>query len=173
MASVMEHHDTKVQEVENNVIYHYQSNSDQLPPKAFMDDLWKMMEGAVEESFKLTIFNTNLLSGVEEDETSDTLEVICIESIKVTEENEEEMKSLLENETTYWKTRKGALMIFEDIYERQIPMFICNTTIPFRLINQDTGESFNSSNYNANNAANTATSTWEASESKDDKTDIL
>ena len=171
MASVVEH-DTDMQEAENNVVYHYQSNSAQLPPEAFMEDLWKTMKDAEDKSFMLTIFNTNLLAGVEGDKISDTLEVRCIESIQVTEENEEEMGPYLENETTYWKTRKGALMIFEDTYWRTIPMLICNTTIPFRLVDKDSGASFNSSDYNADNITNKATHTWDALETKEETPDI-
>jgi len=82
------------------------------------------------------------------------------------------MAPYLENETTYWKTRKGALMIFEDTYWRTIPMLICNTTIPFRLVDKDSGASFNSSDYNADNITNKATHIWDALETKEEVPDI-
>ena len=67
------------QQLKTDVSYHYHETT--LPPLKFMPNLWEFIEKALHNSCTLTIKNTNLLSGVKNNQESDTLNVICIEYI--------------------------------------------------------------------------------------------
>ena len=122
----------------------YNSNGE-LPPPTFIDNLWKYMENSVDSEFTLTIKNVNLMEGI--GLTGDTLDVVCHEFIKLTEENEENLKDMFEPTSSFWTTKKGIFMVFSDNYNREIPMAIANTAIPFILTKKETGESFNCIDY--------------------------
>ena len=133
------------QQLKTDVSYHYHETT--LPPLKFMPNLWEFIEKALHNSCTLTIKNTNLLSGVKNNQESDTLNVICIEYIKITEENDKEYIELIGEDSKYWITKQGAYVLFEDEYYRQIPMLIYNTTIPFIITIKETEERFNCIDY--------------------------
>jgi len=105
-----------------------------------MNDLDAFMENAQDKYFTLHIENTSI----------QYLPVVCEGYVKVTEENEKEMMDYIISagtDSTYWKTKRGILMVFSDEIGRTIPMFVANASMPFHLTKTETGLYFNTMSY--------------------------
>ena len=134
---------------EGSTAYHYDCSNIAVPP-TYMDDLFKFMEGSTDKHFSITIKNVNLLESLGKD--GDTINARCLEFVKITEEtnkyNDETLKEVFEPTSSYWTTKKGAAILFEDEFMRNIPMTIANANIPLIIKNIETGECFNTLDYN-------------------------
>ena len=134
---------------EGSTAYHYDCRNIAVPP-TYMDELFKFMEEATGKHFSITIKNVNLLESLGKD--GDTINARCLKFVKITEEtneyNDETLKEVFEPTSSYWTTKKGAVILFEDEFMRNIPMTIANANIPLILKNIETGECFNTLDYN-------------------------
>ena len=126
---------------QNNTAYHYECSGN-IPPKIFMDELWKFMDSFATGT--ITIKNTQLsMKG------GDTLNVKLLQYIKIDENLEieqSELEGIFEPTSIFWKTKRGIFLVFEDQYIRTIPMSISDITIPI-IIKKNNGEIFDSTIY--------------------------
>ena len=141
--------------VADGAVYHYSSDTKPLPPKELMIDLWAFMGKNKDKPLSLTIRNY----WFDSETKSDTIEVECEYYKKMTGgEDEIIYEDMLANESTFQKTKQGALMRFvfdTGNGELCMCMFIADTTMPVTLSTND-GQTFSTLNYDDNNAENVA-----------------
>ena len=146
--------------IKHGMYYHHRAKSP--PPPGFMKALWDFMERTEYAYCTLTIKNTNLLSEMDTDNVTDTLPVRCTGYVKITDENEKDYLDVVDSQSTYWETREGAYMEFRDEFDRDIPMFVANTAIPFAIVNNGTGERFDCVDFSSEGAGKMAYAVKEA-----------